>query len=82
MMLRLDPNLVRDPSGVDPIASGPAFEPASRGWITQERSRPGHIGNPRAASADKGEALFQLFSDDVRRLLDRVLAWDGTSWEG
>jgi len=82
MMLRLHPALARDPSAVEPIPFGDAFEPASRGWITQDRSRPGHIGNPRAASAEKGEALFQIFTDDVCRLLDHVLAWDGTSWDG
>jgi creatinine amidohydrolase len=82
MMLRLDPALVRDPSGIEPVPSGNAFEPASRGWVTQDRSRRGHIGNPRAATAEKGEALFQRFTDDVCRFLDRVLAWDGERWNG
>jgi creatinine amidohydrolase len=82
MMLRLAPALVRDPSGIDPVPSGNAFEPASRGWTTQDRSRPGHIGNPRAATAEKGEALFRRFTDDVCCFLDRVLAWDGASWNG
>jgi creatinine amidohydrolase len=53
-----------------------------RGWITRERTGPGHIGSPRLASAEKGEALFRVFSDDVVRLLERVLRWDGKSWEG
>lgn len=82
MMLRLDPRLVKDPSQVEPVAFGNSFEPASRGWITRDRTEPGHIGDPRTASAEKGEALFQQFSDDVGRLLDRVLAWDGRSWNG
>jgi creatinine amidohydrolase len=82
MMLRLDPRLVRDRSQVEPVPFGNPFEPASRGWVMSDRSVPGHIGDPRLASAEKGEILFQLFTDDVCALLDRVLAWDGRSWDG
>lgn len=82
MMLRLEPRLVRDLSSVDPVPSGNPFEPATRGWITSERSVPGHIGYPREATAEKGETLFRLFSDDVCALLDRVAAWDGQGWNG
>jgi creatinine amidohydrolase len=82
MMLRLDPRRVRDPSRVEPVPLGDPFEPASRGWITRERSESGHIGDPRGATAAKGEALFRLFAEDVGTLLDRVLAWDGRSWDG
>jgi creatinine amidohydrolase len=82
MMLRLAPHLVRDHTAVDPVPFGNPFEPASRGWVTRERSGPGHIGDPRAATAEKGEVLFRLFAGDVVRLLDRVLAWDGRSWDG
>lgn len=82
MMLRLDPRLVRDPKGVEPVPFGRPFEPASRAWITRDRSEPGHIGDPRGATAEKGEVLFRLFADDVSALLDRVLAWDGRSFDG
>ena len=82
MMLRLDPRLVKNPTQVEAVPFGNAFEPATRGWITRERTEPGHIGDPRTATAEKGEVLLQLFSDDVARLLDRVLAWDGRSWNG
>ncbi len=82
MMLRLAPQLVGDPSKVEPVAFGNPFEPASRGWVTKDRSTPGHIGDPRSATAEKGEALFRVFADDVVRLLERVLAWDGRSWDG
>ncbi len=82
MMLRLRPELVGDLTNVEPVAFGNAFAPASRGWITKDRSAPGHIGDPRRATAAKGEALFRVFSDDVVRLLERVLAWDGRSWDG
>jgi creatinine amidohydrolase len=82
MMLRLAPHLVGDLSKVEPIPFGVPFEPASRGWITRDHSTPGHIGDPRRSSAEKGETLFRLFTDDVCSLLDRVLAWDGRSWDG
>ena len=82
MMLRLAPQLVQNHLAVEPVPFGKPFEPATRGWITRERSAPGHIGDPRAATADKGEVLFRLFADDVAALLDRVLAWDGRSWDG
>ncbi|MGZ3303260.1 MAG: hypothetical protein ACXWO3_19360 [Isosphaeraceae bacterium] len=61
---------------------GNPFEPGARGWITRERSTPGHIGDPRQASAVKGEILFRLFAGDVAAFLDRVIAWDGRSWDG
>ncbi len=82
MMLRLNPLLVHAPTAVEPVPFGTPFEPASRGWITRERSAPGHIGDPRGASAEKGEVLFRLFADDVCALLDRAVSWDGRSWDG
>ena len=44
------------------------FEPASQGWITQERSTPGHIGDPRQATAAKGETLFRVVLPGRRHL--------------
>jgi creatinine amidohydrolase len=82
MMLRLAPRLVGDLRSLEPVAPGKAFAPASRGWITRERSVPGHIGDPRPATAEKGETLFRLFAADVATFLARVAAWDGRSWDG
>ena len=82
MMLRLAPHLVGDYRTVKPVEFGASFEPADRGWITKERSAPGHVGDPRNASAEKGEALFKAFADDAVKFLERVLAWDGSSWNG
>lgn len=82
MMLRIAPRLVREPAKVDPVPFGNAFEPASRGWITRERSIPGHIGDPREATAEKGEVILRVFADDVCAMLERVIAWDGRSWDG
>jgi creatinine amidohydrolase len=82
MMLRLAPHLVGDLTRVEPVEFGNPFEPASRGWVTRDRTAPGHIGDPRSATAEKGEVLFRVFADDVVKLLERVIAWDGRSWDG
>jgi len=80
MMLRLAPQLVGDHKQVKPVESASAFEPASRGWITKERTEAGHIGHPHLATAEKGEKLFGVFADDVVAMLERVIRWDGKSW--
>jgi len=82
MILRLAPKLVGPLAQLEAIPFGNAFEPAARGWITKDRSGPGHIGDPRCATAEKGETLFRVFTEDVVALLERVLGWDGTSWNG
>jgi creatinine amidohydrolase len=82
MMLRLAPHLVGDLSAVGSVEFGNPFEPGCRGWVTRERSEPGHIGDPRQATAEKGETLFRVFGDDLARFLERVIAWDGRSWNG
>ena len=61
---------------------GVPFEPASRGWITKDRSAAGHIGDPRHATAEKGETIFSTFANDVVQMPERVLKWDGKSWSG
>jgi creatinine amidohydrolase len=81
MMLRLAPQLVRNHEQAPPVAFGRMFAPASRAWITKDRTEPGHIGDPRHATAEKGEALFRLFAADVVRFLERVVAWDGKEWD-
>jgi creatinine amidohydrolase len=82
MMLRIRPELVGNLAEVGPVEFGDPFLPASRGWITKDRTVPGHIGDPRSATAEKGETIFRVFSDDLAQLLRRVLAWDGQSWSG
>lgn len=82
MMLRIQPHLVGDYRAAKPVEPGEPFTPAARGWITKDRSAPGHIGWPHLASAEKGEHLFSVFSTDVVALLDRVVRWDGKSWNG
>jgi creatinine amidohydrolase len=82
MILRIAPHLVGDYKNAPVVEQGNAFLPASRGWITKERTVPGHIGQPHLATAEKGEALFSAFSEDVLSLIERMIRWDGTSWEG
>ena len=82
MMLRLAPNLVGDYRSAKPVEFGKGFAPASRGWITKDRTTPGHIGSPHLATAEKGEALFGVFTEGVVSLLERVVGWDGRSWNG
>jgi creatinine amidohydrolase len=82
MMLRLAPGLVKEFKQFEPVEAGTGFAPATRGWITKERTVPGHIGHPREASAEKGEALFKVFTDGLHGFLERVMAWDGKGWNG
>lgn len=80
MILRLAPQLVGPLAQVEPVSTGHGLEPAARGWTTKDRTTSGHIGDPRAATAEKGEGLFAAFAGDVASLLERVVRWDGTSW--
>jgi len=82
MMLRLAPQLVGEYANVPDVEFGNPFEPATRGWITRERTSRGHIGYPRHATAEKGEKLFTFFANEVNSLLERMLAWNGTDWSG
>lgn len=80
MVMRVAPHLVGPVESLISIPPDDPFAPAARGWITKDRTVPGHIGSPQFATAAKGEALFEAFSRDVAGLIDRVVAWDGASW--
>jgi len=82
MILRINPALVGDYQSADVIPPGSPFTPASRAWITKDRSQIGHIGWPHLATVEKGEHLFQAFANDTQSLIHRMLKWDGSSWEG
>lgn len=82
MVLRLAPHLVKAHETVAPVAFGNPFEPASRGWTMPDRSEPGHVGDPRSATAEKGEYLFEHFTRETVAMIERMVAWDGGSWEG
>ncbi|MBI2807959.1 MAG: creatininase family protein [Planctomycetes bacterium] len=81
MMLRIAPHLVGDLTKLVEVPFGVAFSPAHRAWITKDRTDSGHIGDPRHATAEKGETIFRVFAADVVKFLERVLAWDGKSWD-
>ena len=82
MMLRIAPRLVGDYQAAEPVPPGNPFQPAVRGWITKDRSPPGHIGWPQAATVEKGELLLGRFTAGVQRMIERMIEWDGSSWEG
>lgn len=80
MIMRIAPHLVADVAGRETVSPAYGFDPAYRGWITKDRTVPGHIGHPRSASPDKGEYLFSCFAAGVQTLIEKVIAWDGHSW--
>jgi creatinine amidohydrolase len=81
MVLRLDPRLVVGKvADVPEVPFGNGFSPGYRAWVMPDRSEPGHIGNPAAATVEKGEALFQFFAGGVGRFLERAIAWNGKTW--
>ena len=82
MILRLAPRLVQNYKKADPVESGSGFGPGFRAWTTPDRTKAGHIGWPHLASAEKGETLFQMFSQGVISFLERVIRWDGKTWNG
>ena len=81
MILRLAPHLVGNYKKTEPVEAGTGFDPGFRAWTTRDRTRPGHIGFPNLASAEKGETLFRMFSDGLIAFLERVVQWDGKSWD-
>lgn len=82
MMLKLNPQLVGDYKSAPIVEFGTPFTPAARGWVMPDVSKVGHIGNAQVATAEKGEALFAAFSSGLNRFLERMIAWDGESWNG
>jgi creatinine amidohydrolase len=80
MILSLQPKLVGDYKNAEPVDPSQPFDPVHRAWTTKDRSAAGHIGNPRIATATKGETLLKVFSADVVNLLERVIQWDGSRW--
>ena len=82
MVLRLTPELVKHHTEVAEVEFGNPFEPAIRAWTMPDRSVPGHIGDPAAATADKGEQLFEVVSCGAGQSVQRMSDWDGKSWKG
>jgi creatinine amidohydrolase len=79
MILRIAPETVGDYQTTEKIGGGTDFG-AHRAWTTKDRTTPGHIGSPQHASAEKGERLFDLFTEGTLKLLERIRNWDGATW--
>ena len=83
MMLHLARGLVGDLSQIEAVSPRMPFEPASQGWITQDRSasRPHRRPTTRATAA-KGQTLFRVVFPR-RRHLSRAsdrLGWPFPGW--
>ena len=82
MILRIAPQLVAgNIASVPDVPFGKGGEPGHRAWVMPDRSERGHIGFPRYATAEKGEALFDSFSKAVANLIERAIVWDGQAWD-
>jgi creatinine amidohydrolase len=77
MMLRIRPDLVGNLSQLAAVSFDQGFSAAYRAWTTRDRTAEGHIGEPAAATAEKGETLFRVFTEDVVALMERILTWEG-----
>ncbi len=73
MILQLHPHLVGNYAELEPVPQSMTCEPAQRAWITNDRSHLGYVGNPAAATAEKGAILLDRFTDNVVALLDRII---------
>lgn len=79
MIQAVAPELVGPISALFDVPVGYEFEPAYRGWITDDRSTLGHMGAPRHASPEKGEHLFECYAKTVAAFLKRVAVWERSS---
>lgn len=80
MVQRIAPQLVGDFAAQPAVSAESGFEPAHRAWITKDRTIDGHIGQPAAATPEKGEHLLQTFSCGLTTLIRKMAAWDGAAW--
>ena len=74
------PLVVGDVTKLETMPFGFGFEPAYRGWTTNDRTLAGHIGSPQLATREKGEYLFNTFAEGVEGFLHQVTQWDGKRW--
>ena len=80
MMLRIAPAPGRRlQAGHSRAALGDPFEPANRGWITKDRTEPGHIGDPAACHGRKRRDAVPHVCRRRRRVSRARDRWDGKS---
>lgn len=80
MIQAIHPDLVGPIADLPDVPVGYQFEPAYRGWTTNDRTVFGHIGQPRHASPEKGHHLLDSYANGVAEFLLKVASWDGSSW--
>lgn len=80
MIQAIHPELVGPTDTLEDVPVAFGFDPAYRGWITDDRTRAGHMGKPRYASPEKGEHLLNAYANGVSDFLLKVADWDGHSW--
>lgn len=80
MILAVSPHLVGEIASLPAVGQGRSPVGATRGWITAERTAEGYIGDPSAATIEKGEWLLSTFADNVAVFLQRAIDWDGRDW--
>ena len=78
MILRLAPDLVKNHQQISSVEPDKSFDPAAHGWTMPDRSVEGHIGYPADATAEKGEALLQCFSEGLTSFLWKALNWEAS----
>jgi creatinine amidohydrolase len=80
MIQAIRPDLVGSIQHLEDVPVEFGFEPAYRGWITDDRTTMGHMGKPRHANPEKGEHLLNAYAHGVSNFLLKLEAWDGHSW--
>jgi creatinine amidohydrolase len=80
MIQAIRPDLVGPIENLEDVPVEFGFEPAYRGWITDDRTVMGHMGKPKHATPEKGEHLLNAYSEGVADFLLKITEWDGHSW--
>src|SRR5207244_12751154 len=80
IIMALHPKLVGPIADLPDVPVNFGFEPAYRGWISDDRTKMGHMGAPRHANPEKGEHLFRSYAEGVAAFLQKVADWNGKSW--
>ena len=72
MMLVVRPDLVGDYAKLPEVSREQPLAPAHQAWTTRDRSEPGYLGDPSAASEEKGQFLLDRFTENAVAMLSRL----------
>ncbi len=72
MMLVVRPDLVGAYREQESVSQQEPTAPAARGWTMGDRSERGHIGDPAAATPEKGERLLETFTQGLGPFFERL----------